>query len=1202
MREKPEIFIISKNNSKNLKKKPSSKIISNDPLYLIDVRNNFDGNLNELSRIYNGEGIHFYSLENDWAPEVLKKNDYDNILHNSGNENILKDYYSNEQSEGDYICKYVLDEMPDDIKKSLNNIFDKYYNGWLDSYIQYVNKKSGMFSLAAPKSMNEMIEVIDRYKKHYDYVMDIFAHDQTSNLYTGAINKIDYGISMVNSDYDILYTNYIRRKYHDYDLLGKKCYRIFPYDGKNSECEDCPISRMNETQGPDTIRCEVHKLRNNENNVYFVNETASKYKIYDPKRKKINSIGINVVRINTYQTLTQEYQKILQRLNENWQIVHLLKYALLGGLKDDFEREFRDIVNDHDEYFDNIVEKLSYQDTSTGEFKILNYGFGRFRFYNVVQDIFSPSGGCNNIPKDILQIVDSYGYKENMIVKLEEYIGISIYKDDECFDIINNDLKYIATQKKDKQFQNKINEIINSPHKEKAIEYLTNVGLIEKTRNCDENNNHKITDNIKCHEWYDLPLNIGDDQVGVLSLDWVGKKEAFRHLREELFDNLRELLNYTAHALRRADDNSILSITGIFSNLISKEYNDENDLLYEFSKKITKELNVLKCEVYHHDDNEYIERIFLYYNGLDGEKNKELKKQLDPVNHKVGQNMIGNVFSIIKSKYNESDYSEKDYINRCINVLSYEKYNKYYEETSPNKDVKVNNNYKNIEESAVAESKYLGVRKELKNCLITPLMSRDKYIGGLKITNYKNNGDIYFPRKYQRILVNIASQLAVKIMNIRLVYREENINKIFNTLSTILNNLKGYAVEFTEKDIKKKINEVFGILSKINNRGTIMFYDIRRQEDFSFKLNRRYVNKHLNNIAEEEHEEIRQIEDKINAVIQTTTQNEKIINPITSFGVSVYCRVLYYDYDPDAVIYIRNDYMNIQDAELYSNIIRQIETIFSIPRMQKKSAQIMQNVSHQIISPLAGLAVHCDNLINSNLPEENAKHFKYSSENKKTYVYNLLKSQTTHVRYIADGYKIFLDFDLNRNVELVLDSFSLTEKLINIVSIYQYIAKLQDINNITVYEKTQDANDKTIKKDEIESKIKNKKDMKYPHYVFSDENMIMNIFSCLIDNAIKYSKKKTDIELVMYKDNSSHYIDVNNYGIIIEEKDWVKIFEREYRAPNAKIKNQHGSGIGLYLVSKMVKCLKGEVEVVNSDEYNGTTFKVKLPIDIKNIK
>ena len=73
-------------------------------------------------------------------------------------------------------------------------------------------------------------------------------------------------------------------------------------------------------------------------------------------------------------------------------------------------------------------------------------------------------------------------------------------------------------------------------------------------------------------------------------------------------------------------------------------------------------------------------------------------------------------------------------------------------------------------------------------------------------------------------------------------------------------------------------------------------------------------------------------------------------------------------------------------------------------------------------------------------------------------------------------------------------------------------------------------------------------------------------------------------------------ITVKDNGIGIDEKCIGKIFDLYYRVDNEQ---EQGSGLGLYIVKRIVDDFNGEIKV-KSEQNEGTFFELTLPNFIKN--
>lgn len=106
---------------------------------------------------------------------------------------------------------------------------------------------------------------------------------------------------------------------------------------------------------------------------------------------------------------------------------------------------------------------------------------------------------------------------------------------------------------------------------------------------------------------------------------------------------------------------------------------------------------------------------------------------------------------------------------------------------------------------------------------------------------------------------------------------------------------------------------------------------------------------------------------------------------------------------------------------------------------------------------------------------------------------------------------------------------------------------------------------------------------------------LQDIFFNLIDNAIKYTKAEGSVVVRLSDDIEHIRVSVKDTGMGIPTEHIPKLFTRFSRADNARRVDPDGSGLGLYIVKRIIEVLGGTIEV-HSAEGEGTEFLVSFPL------
>lgn len=109
-----------------------------------------------------------------------------------------------------------------------------------------------------------------------------------------------------------------------------------------------------------------------------------------------------------------------------------------------------------------------------------------------------------------------------------------------------------------------------------------------------------------------------------------------------------------------------------------------------------------------------------------------------------------------------------------------------------------------------------------------------------------------------------------------------------------------------------------------------------------------------------------------------------------------------------------------------------------------------------------------------------------------------------------------------------------------------------------------------------------------------DPNLMNQVFSNILENAIKYAPENTQISIKTYEKDGYVIFIIADQGPGIPAQELPHLFTKFYRSANAKSSPIKGSGLGLYLAKYFTELHQGNI-FVESDSGKGTVFTVHLP-------
>lgn len=225
------------------------------------------------------------------------------------------------------------------------------------------------------------------------------------------------------------------------------------------------------------------------------------------------------------------------------------------------------------------------------------------------------------------------------------------------------------------------------------------------------------------------------------------------------------------------------------------------------------------------------------------------------------------------------------------------------------------------------------------------------------------------------------------------------------------------------------------------------------------------------------------------------------------------------------------------------------KTLKPIEEAHNSQARFVSDASHELRTPLTAMKTELEvTLKDKNVTKEELK--------------GILESNLEEVDKLSNLSQTLLKLSNGDNKAMSYSKFSLVEITKKLVAQY-------DKNSSRVEIKTND--DKAV--------------------VTASQSSIEELVTIFLDNALKYSPDDSIIKINIFKSKEKTSFAITNKGSGISEKDLPYIFDRFFRADNAR--SNGGNGLGLSLAKRIIEIHNGELSVTSA-ENAPTTFTFSL--------
>ncbi len=234
-----------------------------------------------------------------------------------------------------------------------------------------------------------------------------------------------------------------------------------------------------------------------------------------------------------------------------------------------------------------------------------------------------------------------------------------------------------------------------------------------------------------------------------------------------------------------------------------------------------------------------------------------------------------------------------------------------------------------------------------------------------------------------------------------------------------------------------------------------------------------------------------------------------------------------------------------------------IRDLTEFHKFQQLKSDFVANVSHELRTPLQSIKMGLETI-------DNIKDLKENNE-----LNNLMPLMTSQSE---------------RMENLIRDLLSLSK-----IELQEHIRPTHEIDLIELIDYVIKTYEKIISKQNIKIIFNKVESLK----IIGDRDKLIEIFTNLIDNSIKYSDKNKEITITAKKDGEFNTVSVRDQGIGIPKESIHRITERFFTVDPSKSRSVGGTGLGLAIVKHLVSQHRAEMDI-NSVENEGTTIDIKF--------
>lgn len=235
------------------------------------------------------------------------------------------------------------------------------------------------------------------------------------------------------------------------------------------------------------------------------------------------------------------------------------------------------------------------------------------------------------------------------------------------------------------------------------------------------------------------------------------------------------------------------------------------------------------------------------------------------------------------------------------------------------------------------------------------------------------------------------------------------------------------------------------------------------------------------------------------------------------------------------------------NAQLTDDIQRKEE-------QEQQRREFIATISHELKTPLTAVSGQLEAMIHQIGPYRNRDKYLLQS-------HNIVKEMEKLVHEILD-----LSKQESREFKPQIQAVNATLLVKNLLHSYEYFCEMKQIKLVG----------------EIDPGV----------IVQADERLLSKAVSNVVGNAVQYTREGEQVSVCLRQSDDYVHMEVLNTGAHIEEDELPLLFNPFYRLEKSRSRAKGGSGLGLYIVQKVLEAHGAEYKLVNTPD--GVQFTIRF--------